>query len=51
MKGWRGPLTSILLLIVTAFSLPTSLQGVLGFLLGPLKTWSHLFYCLILLMA
>ena len=57
VKGWRGPLlTSILLLIVTAFSLLTSLNfwcqyGVLGFLLGPLKTWSHLFYCLIFLLA
>ena len=50
VRGWRGPLlTSILLLIVTAFSLLTSLNfwcqyGALGFLLGPLKTCSHLVY-------
>ena len=56
-RGWRGPLlTSILLIIVTAFSVLTSLNfwlqyGVLGVLLGPLKTWSYVFYCLVFLLA
>ena len=57
MKACRGLLlTSSLLVIVTAFSLLSSLNfslqyGVLAFLLGPLNTWALPFYSLLALLA
>ena len=57
VKACRGLLlTSSLLVIVTAFSLLSSLNfslqyGVLAFLLGPLNTWALPFYSLLALLA
>ena len=47
---------SSLLLLMTAFSVLTSVTfwmeyGVLGFILGPLKTWSYVFYCVMMILA
>merc|ERR1712141_734479 len=57
LQGYLGHIVmSTLLLIMTVFSLLTSITfwmeyGVLGFILGPLKTWSYVFYSVMFLLA
>ena len=57
LQGYLGHIViTTLLLLMTAFSLFTSVTfwleyGVLGFILGPLKTWSYVFYCVMFLLA
>ena len=57
LQGYLGHIVmSTLLLIMTVSSLLTSITfwmeyGVLGFILGPLKTWSYVFYSVMFLLA
>ena len=57
LQGYLGHIIIFTLLVtMTVLSLLTSITfwmeyGVLGFILGPLKTWSYVFYCLMFLLA
>merc|ERR550517_1666441 len=57
LTGWLSHiLVGLLLLLMTVLSLVTSITfwmeyGVLGFILGPLKTWSYVFYCVMMILA
>ena len=57
LTGWLSHiLVGLLLLLMTVLSLVTSITfwmeyGVLGFILGPLKTWSYVFYCVMMIVA